>query len=172
MSEPLLNVVCDAGPLIHLDEVGCLDLLKDFPTILIPDQVWQEAEYHRPRIFSQQPTVFTKVVISISTDAIFQSVIHAFALDRGEQAALTLMQTHPSAIFLTDDAAARLAAQSLRYRVHGTIGILLRSIRRSQRTRENVLDILRTLPIYSTLYIRPQLLQSIIAEVERTTTTQ
>ena len=23
-------VVCDAGPLIHLDEIGCLDLLTDF----------------------------------------------------------------------------------------------------------------------------------------------
>ncbi len=26
-------VVCDAGPLIHLDEVGWLDLLADFATV-------------------------------------------------------------------------------------------------------------------------------------------
>jgi len=28
-------VVCDAGPLIHLDEVGCVELLADFPQVLV-----------------------------------------------------------------------------------------------------------------------------------------
>jgi hypothetical protein len=27
-------VVCDAGPLIHLDELGCMDLLLDFSEVL------------------------------------------------------------------------------------------------------------------------------------------
>ena len=27
-------VVCDAGPLIHLDELGCLGLLSDFREVL------------------------------------------------------------------------------------------------------------------------------------------
>lgn len=27
------SVVCDAGPLIHLDEAGCLDLLADFAEV-------------------------------------------------------------------------------------------------------------------------------------------
>ena len=33
MNRPALEVVCDAGPLIHLDELGCLDLLTDFQTV-------------------------------------------------------------------------------------------------------------------------------------------
>lgn len=41
-------VVCDAGPLIHLDEVACLDLLADFSTVLVPEVVWQEVTRHRP----------------------------------------------------------------------------------------------------------------------------
>ena len=36
------EVVCDAGPLIHLDELGCLDLLSDFPLVLVPEEVWRE----------------------------------------------------------------------------------------------------------------------------------
>lgn len=36
---------------------------------------------------------------------------------------------NPSCLFLTDDAAARLAAQQFRVEVHGTIGILLRAVR-------------------------------------------
>lgn len=79
------------------------------------------------------------------------------ALDLGEQAALTLMQHHPQAVFLTDD-----AATTLGYRVHGTIGILLRAIRRRQRTQAEVLTLLQELPQRSTLYIRADLLQRII----------
>jgi len=29
-----ITVVCDAGPAIHLDELGCLDLLIDFQEVL------------------------------------------------------------------------------------------------------------------------------------------
>ena len=34
-------VVCDAGPLIHLDELGCVDLLSDFSEVLVPETVWR-----------------------------------------------------------------------------------------------------------------------------------
>ena len=92
--------------------------------------------------------------------------MRSFALDLGEQAALTLMQTYPQAIFLTDDAAARLAAVTLGYQAHGSVGILIRAIRRGQRTREQILTLLRALPTRSTLHIRPGLLRDIIARLE------
>jgi predicted nucleic acid-binding protein len=76
------------------------------------------------------------------------------------------MALHPEAILLTDDAAARLAAKGLGYRVHGSIGILLRAVRRQQLTAQETLSILRDLPSQSTLYIRPDLLAEIIAQVE------
>ena len=41
-------VIADAGPVIHLDELGCLELLVDFGTVLIPETVWLEVEKHRP----------------------------------------------------------------------------------------------------------------------------
>ena len=41
-------VVSDAGPLIHLDELGCLDLLKGLGDVLIPEVVWAEVQKHRP----------------------------------------------------------------------------------------------------------------------------
>jgi predicted nucleic acid-binding protein len=97
---------------------------------------------------------------------VFQALVRAFSLDLGEQAALSLMQGYSDAIFLTDDAAARLAAATLGYRVHGTIGVLLRAIRRHQRTQDEVLTILRSLPAQSTLHIRAELLQEIIERLE------
>ena len=76
------------------------------------------------------------------------------------------IQTDMPIGLLTDDAAARLATASLSYRVHSTIGILIRSIRRQQRKKEEVLSILRNLTIRSSLFIRPSLLQEIIDKVE------
>ena len=71
------------------------------------------------------------------------------------------MGIYPLVIFLTDDAAARLVAEQLRFNVHGTIGILVRSIRRGQKSPEEVLQILSEIPLKSSLYIKASLLKEI-----------
>jgi len=48
-NDPFLTVT-DAGPIIHLDELLCLDLLRDFKTLLIPRAVWDEVIRSRPRL--------------------------------------------------------------------------------------------------------------------------
>lgn len=48
MTEETRDVVCDTGPIIHLDELSCLDLLADFKEILLPLSVVEEIEKHRP----------------------------------------------------------------------------------------------------------------------------
>ena len=161
-----LDVVCDAGPLIHLDELGCLELLADFRAILVPRQVWLEIEQHRPEVLVCTRVVLQQVSVALSEDASFQALARALALDLGEQAALSLMTIHPGALLLTDDAAARLGAKGLGYEVHGTIGILLRAIRQRQRKPLEVLSLLRDLPSRSTLHIQHRLLQEIIGQVE------
>ena len=166
MSRSPLDVVCDAGPLIHLDELDCLDLLGDFRAVLVPEQVWREVEYHRPDALKHPGVEIQRVSVSLSEDFSFHALVRALALDLGEQAALSLMARYPDAILLTDDAAARLAAKGLGYRVHGSIGVLLRAVRRQQRAPLEVLSLLRDLPSRSTLYIRPDLLEEIIARVE------
>ncbi len=45
-------VVCDAGPRIHMDELVPLDLLADFPAVLVPDDVRREVRRHRPKMSS------------------------------------------------------------------------------------------------------------------------
>ena len=164
MTRSTLDVVCDAGPLIHLDELGCLDLLADFQAVFIPEQVWREVEFHRPGALQHSGVELQRVSVVLSEVDPPQALVRALALDLGEQAALSLMASHPDAVLLTDDAAARLAAESLGYRVHGSIGILLRAIRRRQRTQREILSILRDLSVRSSLHIRPALLEEIIAE--------
>src|SRR5206468_11493044 len=89
----------------------------------------------------------------------------AFLLDLGELEALQLMQQSPEAILLTDDAAARLVAERLAYEVHGTIGVVVRALRRGQRTKRQVLNLLRWVPRRSMLFIESRLLESVIEQV-------
>lgn len=159
--------VADAGPLIHLDELDCLDLLADFPEIVVPDTVWEEVRRHQPRALDGSRCRLNRPGTLPLPPPELSTLFRAFALDPGEQEALLCTRVHPGAILLTDDAAARLAAKALQVRVHGTIGILLRGIRRGQRTRSQVVDLLRQIPVRSTLHIRPTLLREILEEVER-----
>jgi predicted nucleic acid-binding protein len=94
------------------------------------------------------------------------TMARALALDSGEIAALVVMSTVPQALFLTDDAAARVVAQEMGYSVHGTLGVLVRAIRRSMLPKDVVLERLRSIPEKSTLYIRPALLLEVIRQVE------
>ena len=159
--------VADAGPLIHLDELACLDLLADFAAILVPAAVWDEVYRHRPQALDgSRCRLERQTELEIPTPELL-TYFRALALDAGEREALMCIRNHPGAILLTDDAAARLAGKALQIPTHGTIGILLRSIRRHQRTRSEVIDLLRQIPIRSTLHLRPSLLREILDDIER-----
>ena len=56
-NDPLLIAVCDAGPLIHLDELESLSLLSDFK-VWVPKGVWKEVQLHRPAVFKQTQIPF------------------------------------------------------------------------------------------------------------------
>ena len=53
----------------------------------------------------------------------FVTLAQAFSLDPGEREALLVARERPNAWLLSDDAAARLAAQLLGIRAHGTGGL-------------------------------------------------
>lgn len=92
---------------------------------------------------------------------------NAFSLDEGEIQAIALCLKQPNPILLTDDAAARLAAKTIGIRAYGTIGILLRSIRKNQLSPRDVINLLEEIPSKSTLYIRQNLLKEIIEEIKK-----
>lgn len=154
-----LKIVCDSDPFIHLDELNCLHLLEDFEEILIPDTVHKEIKRYRPLSLSKLNVPFIFPPGNIPDNTRLLTLCRIFSLDAGEIEALALIEKNPQAIFLTDDASARMVAEQMGFRVHGTIGILLRSIRRGQLEPEEVLGILQRVPSKSTLYIKHSLTQ-------------
>jgi len=155
-------VIADAGPLIHLDELGCLDLLMDFPRVLVPDAVWCEVGQHRPTALTS--LVLERVQAEMA-DPRVATLSLTFTLHRGEREALILLSRYPDALFLTDDTAARMAAQAISARVHGTLGMVVRALRRGQRSQNQVIGLLRAIPERTTLHIRPALLREVISQV-------
>jgi predicted nucleic acid-binding protein len=158
-------VVCDAGPLIHLDELKCLELLSDYPQILVPEVVWQEVLRHRPSALRQRRLLLTRVKAVPKASAKLTALIATMGLDPGEEAALCLMQQVPTAMLLTDDEAARQVANHLSYTVHGTLGVLLLAWQRGLKSRRQILRLLQTMHQRSTLHVSRKLLNTIIARV-------
>lgn len=111
-------VVCDAGPLIHLDEVGALDLLADFREILVPDAVWREVEQHRPAALGCPGIHLRRVVPRMTAPPALNALAQVFSLHAGEWEALCVALEHNVGMLLTDDAAARLAAGILKIAAH------------------------------------------------------
>lgn len=163
---PALLVVCDAGPLIHLDQLDCLDLLADFSRVVVPDVVWREVELHRPTAFDQKTIRGERLKPREEPTTELIALHRLLALHAGEIQALQPAQELAADFLLTDDSAAKLAAKSLHVSAHGTLGVLLRSIRRRQRTPEEILNVLNALPVRSTLHVKRELLAEIIRRVQ------
>lgn len=166
-SSAIRVVVCDAGPLIHLDELGALALLREFSQILVPQAVWAEVERHRPSVFGPGAPTFTRVEPGRPADPVLVALSRLLPLHVGETQALQVAAEVGADLLLTDDTAARLAARQLGLAVHGTVGIVLRAVRRQQLTPVQATDALRAIPTRSTLHINVSLLHEILAEVQR-----
>ena len=152
-------VVLDAGPLIHLDELACLHLLEGFSKLLVPSIVWAEAIRHRPQFeLGKIPRAkiadpHGQVPLPLAA-ASYENEPHA-----GEIAALTLQHEAGGGRLLSDDDAARQTAEALGFSVAGTLGLLLRGIRRKQISSPQVRQLVAELPQRSSPHVSRALLK-------------
>ncbi len=94
---PARTVILDAGPLIHLDELGGLILLTDFQERIVPAAVWEEVDRHRPSALHSNIISFIKPQ-PVKISAALQALCEAFNLDAGEREAMSLSEQYPQAI--------------------------------------------------------------------------
>jgi predicted nucleic acid-binding protein len=137
-------------------------LFADFEEIVLPLVVEKEILDHRPSALQNQDLHIKRSSKRTVIGEELLTLCRIFSLDAGEIEALALMERNPQHIFLTDDAAARLVAEQMKFVVHGTIGVLIRSIRRRMKKPDEILHILADIPQISTLYVKPSLLNEII----------
>lgn len=165
MKDGEVIAVLDAGPLIHLDEIGSLHFLEGFREILLPELVEQEAVRHRPKIRLDSIPSLVRVRTSFQPDNLLVRLATEFGLHAGELAAISALKEHNGNCLLSDDAAARAMAEAIGFEVRGTVGLILRSWRHNQITKQTAIELLKSLPQKSTLHLRPGFLRYILVQL-------
>jgi predicted nucleic acid-binding protein len=123
--QDLKIILCDTGPLLHLREAGCLDLLKPAGRVLIPPAVQTELMDNDPSWEKGRPRWIE--VRTLDPEFLGKAArwLQAGLLDPGEAEAVSLALQLGADWLLTDDAAARLIAQQQGLEVHGSLGVIL-----------------------------------------------
>lgn len=150
-----LESVADAGPPIHLTEIGSLSALRVFSRVHVPEAVWNE-------ITGQEhiDTSLLKVLDNLQQHSPDQSEIDEFvrahkldSLHKGEQASLYLCRALQIPLLLTDDLAARDAAQVLGITPVGSLGIVVRAFREGLFSMDTAEQYLLDLQTVSSLFV-------------------
>jgi predicted nucleic acid-binding protein len=126
-----VNAVSNSGPLIHLNEINCIEFLSIFDNLHIPDAVWSET-IGKERI-SQTDILKLK---NIERYTLPESEVKQFILKNnleelhsGEQECLYLCHHISVKTILTDDMAVRKVAKDLNLTAVGSLGIVVRAYR-------------------------------------------
>ena len=78
------RVICDAGPVIHLDEINCLDLLNDFKEIMLPFSVEREIAVHRPSALTASNLTVKRMPEGLDIGERLHALCQIFSLDSGD----------------------------------------------------------------------------------------
>jgi predicted nucleic acid-binding protein len=162
--------VTDAGPLIHLTEVGCLHFLKIFDALHIPDAVWSETvEQNRipqGNILAlgniQRLTVSQSEVIRFTQENRFEN------LHNGERECLYLCQKIGVLILLTDDLIVREAAQHLNITPIGSLGVLVKAYHLGHIVLADVERYITDLYDVSSLFVTRTIIELVIESLHQT----
>lgn len=120
------QAVADAGPLIHLHEVGQIDLLNLFKVLYIPGAVWAESANRINSPPLNLNNIRYHTLAASDVDHFIQT--HSLSnLHVGERESLCLCNQLDIPILLTDDLAVREAARRLCVRPVGSLGIVVRA---------------------------------------------
>jgi predicted nucleic acid-binding protein len=121
--------VSDAGPIIHLFEIGCLGHLRIFDTLHIPDAVWSEAvgQNRVPQDDVLGMNTVQRHTLSRSEVTRFIQENGLEHLHDGERECLYLCQQTGVTTLLTDDLSVREAAKHLGLTPVGSLGIVVRA---------------------------------------------
>jgi predicted nucleic acid-binding protein len=163
------QAVTDAGPLIHLNEIGSLSLLYVFDEIHVTDTVWAEATMPN-RVATTHLTALAHLRKHRATRndmARFIVGANLSLLHLGEQTSLYLSHRLGVDLILTDDLAAREAAKSMGLRPVGSLGVIARACANGLLDVESATSRMRDLQKHSTLFVTDQIVEFAIETLHR-----
>ena len=165
----LKSAVADAGPLIHLAEIGAARLLALCGRVLVPSAVWEET-VGRTRISEDvlmRATTIDRRVLPDDHVGRFIQDNGLGALHRGEQECLCLCIDDGVSVMLTDDLAARDAAQRVGVTPVGSLGVVARAYRVGHLTLPDAERHILALQHVSSLFVSEALIELVLDELRR-----
>ncbi len=169
MGTEQLVAVADAGPIIHLAEIDCLDLLAQFSQLHIPSAVISEIA---GKTSGLPETLFS--LTNLQHHDLPQSLVLTYvnvmsldSLQAGEQNCLYACSLLGVSTILTDDLAARRAAKKIGFTPVGTLGIIVRAYRHQRIPLQKAEQCLLNLSKFSTLFVTKTLIDIAIEDLQK-----
>lgn len=166
-NEQLNLAVADAGPLIHLAEIGCLSLLSIFDHLHIPEAVWFET-VGLGRVFEHE--LMEKA--HVQRHSLDRLTLNQFIEDNGlsflqdgEKEGLFLCQQVNASIILTDDLAVRKVSKSLQLIPVGSLGIIVKAYRQKLISYEDAEHYIEALYDVSSLYVTRAIVELAVEQI-------
>jgi predicted nucleic acid-binding protein len=157
--------VADAGPLIHLYEVGALaSLAAGFSAVHVPQAVWDEV-VPTGRVPADRLHFVTLHQVPAADVA---RHVQLAALQAGERECLSLCHGLGIPLLLTDDMAARDAANKMGFRPVGSLGVVVRAFHRRRLTLAEAESILERLYSVSSLFVTRTIVDLAIEQLHHT----
>ena len=158
------QAVADAGPLIHLHEVGQTDLLNLFKVLCIPGAVWAESSDK----INSPPLNLNNIRHHTLAASDVDHFVQTYSLSNlhvGERESLCLCNQLDIPLLLTDDLAVREAARRLCFRPVGSLGIVIKGYREGHLTRSEAEQTLVALHEESSLFVTQAIVEIAIGQL-------
>ena len=150
-----LKATADAGPLIHLAEIGCIRFLNGFDTLHVPGAVWREtvAQNRVSRSDLSNLQNIQRYTVAQSEVEQFVKENNLSGLHAGEQECFHVCLSKRISILLTDDMAVRDAAKRFHIVPVGSLGIVVSAFKREEITLEEAERYIAELHDISSLFV-------------------
>jgi predicted nucleic acid-binding protein len=153
--------VLDAGPIIHLNQVGKLSVLEFLDEVYTSDEVAGEVG----RDIIESTDIEVKELNPSAKDKA-KYISSRNGIELGESTALALAQQVGAGIFFTDDLDARSTAKNLDIEPHGTLALVTRAYSMEAITQEKAVEAVEDLYQDSSLFITRDLVNWAIEKIK------
>ena len=157
----------DAGPLIHLTEIGQIELLQVFEKLFITDAVWEET-VGKGRVFQadiEKPGNIIRRQVSPDTVGEFIHKNRLENLHRGELECLCVCKIEQISLIITDDLSVREAARKLNITPIGSLGIIVRAYKLNCISIQEAESCMMSLYNSSTLFVTRTIIEMAIEQL-------
>lgn len=167
MARKIDKAVFDTGPLIHLNEVELLRVLKLFKSIVVVDEVFNELNKNAALHNKIKNIKSIKLLqLNSKNKDISMLLVEKNNIDLAESGSISLAMQEKADVFITDDLDARTIAKNFNIEVHGTVGVIVRAFREGIIPKDMAVNKIRELYEKSSLFITKDLADFAIKEIK------